>query len=109
LAVIGPRLFTPSHSCGRQALGVPGPGPEVPVHSARGRVADRDDRGRAVLAPGGNLPLPQIQVTTVGVVRVVTDCGEFGQPDTGRPEHRDDRGVAALSKAAARTGLPEFR
>jgi len=45
----------------------------------------------------------------VGVVRVVTDCGEFGQPDTGRPEHRDDRGVAALSKAAARTGLPEFR
>jgi hypothetical protein len=72
-------------------------------------VADLDDPGFAVLAPDGNLPLPQIQVTTLRVLRVVTDSGEFGQPDTGRPEHRDDRGVAALGEAAARTGLPGFR
>jgi hypothetical protein len=36
---------------------------------------------------------------------VVPQAGQLGQPDTGRFEHRDDRGIAALGEAAARTGM----
>ena len=31
--------------------------------------------------------------------------GLLGQPDAGGPEHRDDRGIAALREAPARTGM----
>jgi hypothetical protein len=36
---------------------------------------------------------------------VVPQAGQLGQPDTGRFEHRDDRGIPALGEAAARTGM----
>ena len=36
---------------------------------------------------------------------VVPQAGQLSQPDAGRLEHRDDRGVAALGEAAARTGM----
>jgi hypothetical protein len=60
LAVIGPRLFAPSHSCGRHAwacLGVPGADAEVLVEAAGCVMADLDDADPAALAADGDLPL----------------------------------------------------
>ena len=81
-----------------------GPGAEVPVQGAGGLVVDLDDPRPAVVAPGGDLPLPQIQIATLGIVGVIPDRGEFGWPDAGRAEHRDDRGGAALGERPARAG-----
>ena len=71
---------------------------QVPVQAAGGLVADADDPVLAALAADGDLPLPQVEVTG-------SQAGQFGQPDAGRGEHRDDRGVAALGEAAARARL----
>jgi len=79
-------------------VGVPGAGAQVPVQAAGGLVADADDPVLAALAADGELPLPQVDVTAA-------QAGQFGQPDAGRGEDRDDRGVAALGEAAARTGM----
>jgi hypothetical protein len=77
---------------------MPGAGAEVPVQAAGGLVADLDDAVLAALAADGDLPLPQVDVTA-------PQAGQLGQPDAGRGEDRDDRGVAALGEAAARTGM----
>jgi len=61
-------------------------------------VTDLDDPVLAALAANHKLPLPQVDV-------IAAQAGQFGQPDAGRGEHRDDRGVAALGEAAARTGM----
>src|SRR5271169_3962407 len=104
-AVSGSRLLNPEPHLGPPGLGVPGAGPQVPVQAAGGLVADPDDAVLAALAADGDLPLPQVDVTAARVTGVVPQAGQLGQPDAGRPEHRDDRGVAALGEAAARTGL----
>jgi hypothetical protein len=36
-------------------------------------------------------------------------AGQLGQPDAGRPEYRDDRGVAALRERPACAGLLQSR
>src|SRR5215467_2284147 len=90
-------------------LRMPGPGAQVPVEGARGLVADLDDPCLAVLAPDGDLPLPQIEIATLRILSVVADPGEFGQPDPGRPEHRDDRRVAALGERPPLAGALQFR
>ncbi len=81
---------------------MPGPGAEVPVQAPGGLVADPDDPVLAALAADGDLPLPQIDVTAPRVTGVIPQAGQLGQPDAGRPEHRDDRGITALGEAAAR-------
>src|SRR6516162_10175030 len=86
-------------------LGVPGPGPQVPVEAAGCLVADLDDAVLAALAADGDLPLPQVDVAAPRVTGVVADAGQLGQPDAGRLEYRDDRGVAALREGAARACL----
>jgi hypothetical protein len=83
-------------------LRVPGAGAQVPVQAPRGPVADPDDPVLAALAADSDLPLPQVDVTALRVTGVVPQAGQFGQPDAGRGEHRDDRGIAALREAAAR-------
>ena len=98
-AVSGSRVPAPSHSCGRPGLGVPGPGADIPVQAPGGLVADPDDPVLAALAADGDLPLPQIDVTAPRVTGVVPQAGQLGQPDAGGPEHRDDRGIAALGLA----------
>jgi hypothetical protein len=57
------------------------------------------------LAADGDLPLPQVDVAAPRVAGVVAEAGQFGQPDAGRLEHRDNRGITALREAAARTRL----
>ncbi len=76
-------------------MGVPGAGAQVPVQAEGGLVADADDPVLAALAADDELPLPQVEVTAA-------QAGQLGQPDAGRGEHREDRGVAALGEAAAR-------
>ena len=71
-AVIGLRLLTPSHSCGRQDWAW-GAGADVPVESAGRLVADLYDPLLAVLAADGDLPLPQVEVATLRVVSVRAD------------------------------------
>jgi hypothetical protein len=68
-------------------------------------VADPDDAVLAALAADGDLPLPQVDVTTARIPGVVPQAGQLGPPDAGRLEHRDDRGIATLGEAAARTGM----
>jgi hypothetical protein len=63
----------------------------------------------SALAADGDLPLPQIDVTAPRVIGVVQDASQLGQPDAGGPEHRDNRGVAALGEAAARARLLQPR
>ena len=82
-----------------------GAGAEVPVQAAGRLVADPDDPVLAALAVDGDLPLPQVDVAAPRVTGVVPEAGQLGQPDAGRPEHRDDRGIAALGEGAARTRL----
>jgi hypothetical protein len=89
-------------------LRVPGPGAEVPVQAPGCQVADPDDPDDPVLAglaADGDLPPPQIAVTTPRVTGVIPQAGQLGQPDAGCPEHRDDRGITVLGEAAARTGM----
>src|SRR5271169_944599 len=100
-AVSGSRLLNPEPHLGPPGLGVPGAGPQVPVEAAGCLVADPDDAVLAALAADGDLPLPQVDVAAPRVTGVVADVGQLGQPDAGRLEHRDDRGVAALGEAAA--------
>ena len=83
-----PRLRLPG-------LGVPGAGAEVAVEAAGGLVAYLDGAGLAALAADPDLPAVQVKVAAGGVAGVVADPGQFGEPDAGRGEHRDDRGVAA--------------
>jgi hypothetical protein len=77
---------------------VPGAGAEVPVQAPGRVVADPDDPVFAALAADGDLPLPQVDVAG-------PQAGQLGQPDAGLDEHCDDRGVAALREAPARTGM----
>jgi hypothetical protein len=51
----------------------------------------------------------QVKVAAGGVVRVAADPGQLGEPDAGRGEHRDDRGVAARGERPALAGLVQFR
>src|SRR5271165_850108 len=99
-AVSGSRLFTPSHSWGRQAW------------ACRARARRYRSRLRAVwwpiltmrslppLAADGDFPLPQVDVAVPRVAGIVAEAGQLGQPDAGGPEYRDDRGVAALGEGA---------
>jgi hypothetical protein len=80
---------------------VPGAGPQVAVEAAGRLVADPDGTGLAALPGDPDLPGLQVQVAAGGVVRVLADPGQFRQPDAGRLEHRDDRGVAARSERPA--------
>ena len=86
---------------------MPGTGPQVPVQAAGCLVADPDDPGLAALAADGDLPLPQVDVAAPRVTGVMPEAGQLGQPDAGRLEDRDDRGVTPLREAAAgaRPGL----
>ena len=84
---------------------MPAAGAEVPVQAPGGLVADPDDAVLAALAADGDLPLPQVDVTTARIPGVVLQAGQLGPPDAGRLEHRDDRGIATLGEAAARTGM----
>jgi len=77
---------------------MPGPGAKVPVEGAGGLIVDLDDPCLTTLAPNGHLPLPQVQIATLRILSVVADPSEFGQPDAGGAEHRDDRRVAPLSE-----------
>jgi len=104
LAVTGPRFVDARPQLRPPGLRVAGPGAEVPVQGAGGLVVDLDDPRPAGVAPGGDLPLPQIQIATLGIVGVVADLGEFGWPDAGCPDHRDDRRAAALGERPARAG-----
>jgi hypothetical protein len=83
--------------------------PEVPVEGAGRRVADLDDALVAVLAADGDLPLPQVQIATLRIHRVVADPGELGQPDAGRLEHRDDRCIPPLQERTALASPLQFR
>jgi len=85
-------------------LGVPGAGPEVAVQAAGSLVADLGGPGGAALAGDPDLPGLEVEVIAGGVIGVVPDRGHLGQPDAGRPEHRDDRGVATLREGAAAAG-----
>jgi hypothetical protein len=58
----------------------------------------RTIRSFAALAADGDFPLPQVDVAA-------PQAGQLRQPDAGRGEHRDDRGIAALRKAPARARL----
>jgi hypothetical protein len=109
LGVTGPRLFTPQPELRPPRLSVPGPDAEVAVQGYGCLVADPDDPGLAGLAADGDLPLRQVDVATLRVVRVVADRCQFGEPDAGGPEHRDDGGVPALSEGPARAGLLQGR
>ena len=84
---------------------MPGAGADVPAQAPGGLLADPDDPVLAALAADGDLPLPQVDVAAPRVTGVIPQAGQLGQPDAGRPEHRDDRGVAALGEAAARAGM----
>jgi hypothetical protein len=86
-------------------LRMAGAGADVAVQAPGGLVADPDDPVLATLAADGDLPPPQIDVTAPRVTGVIPQAGQLGQPDAGRPEHRDDRGITALGEAAARTGM----
>src|SRR5271165_6315498 len=86
---------------GPPGLGVPDPGQQVPVEAAGCLVADPVDPGLAALAADGDLPLPQVDVAAARVAGVVAEAGQCGQPDAGRLEHRDDRGVTALGERPA--------
>ena|SRR6266851_4864210 len=90
-------------------LGMPCPDPDVAVEAEGGLVVDPDDPRLTGLAPDRDLPLPQVNVTTLRILRVVDDPGQLRQPDPNRPEHRDDREVAALSKRPARANLFQLR
>ena len=111
VAVSGPPVVHAEPQLGPVCLGVPGAGPQVAVEAAGRLMADLDGPGRTALAADADLPAAQVKVIAGGVVGVVADpgqLGQLGQPDPGRGEHRDDRGVAALGEAAARTGLLEL-
>src|SRR5258707_13961502 len=100
LAVIGGRLFTPSHSCGRHACSCRAR-TRIPVETAGGLMADLDDPRLAALATDRDLPAPQVNITAQRVIRVVADPGQLRQPDAARREHGDDRAVAALGERPA--------
>src|SRR5580704_6028457 len=101
-AVSGSRLPAPEPQLRLVRLRMAGAGAEVPVQAPGGLVADPDDPVLAALAVDGDLPLPQVYVAAPRVTGVVPQAGQFGQPDAGRLEHRDDRGIAALGEGAAR-------
>jgi len=82
-------------------LRVPGAGPQVAVEAACRLMADLDGPGRTALAADPDLPGLQVEVAAGGVVRVVADPGQLGQPDAGRGEYGDDRGVAARGERPA--------
>ena len=84
-----------------------GPRPQVPVKAPRGLVADRDDPGLAALAEDPDLPAIQVQVTALRIAWVVADAGQLREPDTGRLEHGQDRGVASVREAAALACPPQ--
>jgi hypothetical protein len=88
---------------------MPCPDPQVPADAAGSLVVDLDDPILAALPPDLDLPGFQVQVGAVRVARVVADPGQLGEPDAGRPEHRDDRGVAALCERVTPAGLLQFR
>jgi hypothetical protein len=88
---------------------VPGAGAQVAVEAAGRLVADLDDPGLAGLPGDPDLPGLQVQVAAGGVARVVADPGQLGEPDAGRGEHGDDRGVAARGERVTVAGLGQGR
>jgi hypothetical protein len=52
--------------------------------------------------PAMLIPGLQVKVITGGVVRMVADPGQLGQPDAGRGEHRDDGGIPACANVLPR-------
>src|SRR5208282_3110465 len=90
-------------------LGVPGADAEVPVEAAGGVVADLDGPGLAAFAVDGDLPVPQVDVAAPRVAGVVADARKLRQAHSGRLEHGDQGGVAALRERAARAGALQPR
>jgi hypothetical protein len=82
-------------------LGMPGPDQDVADKADGGLVADLDDPRFTALAPDRDLPPPQANITALRILRVVDDPGQLRQTDPRRPEHRDDREIAALGKRLA--------
>jgi hypothetical protein len=54
-------------------LDVPGPDADVPVEAAGRVVADLDDPGLAAFPVDGDLPVPQVHVAALRVIRVEAD------------------------------------
>jgi hypothetical protein len=95
-AVIGPRFVHSQPQLRPVCLGMPCPDPDVTAGTDGGLVADPDDPRLTALAPDRDLPPPQVDITALSILGVVHDPGQFRKPDPRRPEHRDDREVAAL-------------
>jgi hypothetical protein len=72
-------------------------------------MGDLDHPRLAALAADGDLPLPQVHVAGLRVVRVIADPGQLRGADTPRLEHGGDRGVSPLGEAAALAGLLKLR
>src|ERR1017187_1945324 len=98
----GPQLGPPG-------LRVPGAGAQVAVEAAGCLVADPDGAGLAAFPGDADLAGVQVEVAAGGVVRVVADPGQLWEPDAGRGEHGDDRGVAPGGERAAAAGLLQCR
>src|SRR5580700_8684439 len=90
-------------------LRVPDPGSQVAVEAAGRLMADLDGPGRTALAADPDLPGLQVQVAAGGVAGVVADPGQLREPDAGRGEHRDDRGITARGEGPALAGLAQVR
>ena len=88
-------------------LNPPLPPPETSVLFICGRIADRDDPGLAALAEDLDLPPVQVQVTVRWVAGDVPDPGQLREPDAGRLEHGQDRGVTPVREAAALACSPQ--
>src|SRR3984885_9826666 len=82
---------------------------QVPVKTPGGLIADRDDAWPAALAEDPDLPPVQVQVTTRRVAGAEPDPGQFREPDAGRLEHGQDRGVTPVREAAALACSPQGR
>jgi hypothetical protein len=86
---------------------VPCPHAKVPVQGAGCLEADRDQPRLASLAGDPDFPPVQVQVTVFWIVWRVPDAGQFGQPDAGRLDHGQHRGIAPVLNGRNRVrGLP---
>ena len=103
-AVVGPE---PQRAPPR--LGMTGPYPDIPVQGAGCVMGDLDNPHLAALPADGDLPLPQVHIAGLQVVRVISDPGQLGGADAGDLEHGEDRGISPLVDAAALAGLRQLR
>ena len=77
---------------------MPGPDPEVAIDPAGRLMIDPHDPVLAALAPDIDLRRCRARVAPAGIIGVIADPGQLGQPDPRRPEHGED--------AARRPGSP---